>query len=223
MADTRRFWDATVLRAWFDGSADADVQAIIRIARGGEAKIFVSSLSMLEATGDDWRTLNEAARLAIYDFFRHSFIGVMELHRAMAEFAWDLMEELSSARLSHSQAVQLATAYHAKVTVFETYDADLLALPREVGTRLRFRIQRPDLRERRQLELPNIDDLSPANRTTPTLPSGSVNDSAVETTDDVTQTAQEQDAIETPVDSQVVRSAEASVIDKRAAKQGRKQ
>ena len=74
-------------------------------------------------------TLDKAT--IIRKFFRHSYIRLRNVTRAVAESAQDLVWYKS---VKPKDAIHVATALEANVPVLETFDKELLGLSGKIGT-----------------------------------------------------------------------------------------
>lgn len=173
----QRYWDATAFAAWLgqDTERANGCGEVLARAEAGDCVIWTSPLAMVACVEDDgWSDVEPSDRLTVYDFFRRRYVKLVQLDRAVAEFAWDIMADH---KLSHSQAVHLASALRARAEVLETFDVELLKLDEKVAGHPHLRIQRPrvtkgplfDLLD----ELPLEEDEEAETRASGTAPTAS--------------------------------------------------
>jgi len=133
VAATLIYWDSDAFLAWLEsepGKAELS-QGTLERAKAGEVLIITSALTLTEVL---WRKggpkLPAAKAETLRKFFRHSYIRIVNLSRAIAEQAQDVVWNHS---IKPKDAVHVATALFMKAPILETFDEDLLKKSGQVG------------------------------------------------------------------------------------------
>ena len=123
-----RYWDSCAFLALIQnehGRADA-CQETLTEAQGGHFIIFTSALTLAETL---WMRsgpkLGEEKARILNNFFRRSFIRVLNVDRAIAERAQRLVWDGS---VKPKDAIHIATALRYKCELLETFDGPLIQL-----------------------------------------------------------------------------------------------
>lgn len=104
---------------------------MISEAQSGKFMIVTSTLTLAEVLwlkGKD--PIPEADREKVRKFFRHTWIGVRELDRAIAEEAQEVVWKHG---VRPKDAVHVATALRSTVEQLDTFDGDLIGLSGKIG------------------------------------------------------------------------------------------
>lgn len=125
----RVYWDASVFNSLFEKSTDPRLQYqrkqarnLLRDARDGHFLVVTSAFTRAEARREpDEPALDDEERTTLSDFFKHNYIELVPVDRAIAELAAEYGERFS---LKPADAIQLATAVRAKADVFLAWDRD---------------------------------------------------------------------------------------------------
>jgi predicted nucleic acid-binding protein len=154
-----RYWDSVVFLAYFQeesGRVDS-CEAVLEAAEKGKILIITSALTLSEVLA-----LRGAKRLPpipklktkVVDFFKNEYIAVQNVTREVAESSRDLVWDHG---IKPKDAIHVASAIAAGVTVFETYDRPLIRRGNKATT-IKFR--EPPLRAEPSLPLagggPNV-------------------------------------------------------------------
>jgi predicted nucleic acid-binding protein len=132
----RRYWDANAFLGWLRAEPDkADAcRAVIGEAQAGRVLIVTSTLTLAEVLwlkGKD--PIPEADRDAIRAFFRHEWIALVQLDRAVGEFAQEVVWKNG---IRPKDAVHVASALRSDVVSLDTFDGPLQAKAGELGIRV---------------------------------------------------------------------------------------
>jgi len=120
------YWDTDAFLGWLQAEADKVelCKGTLDRAKGGEVVIVTSALTIAEVL---WRRggprLPSDKADVLRKFFRHSYIRVRNVTRAIAESAQDVVWNHG---VMPKDAIHIATAIDVKALIFETFDADLL-------------------------------------------------------------------------------------------------
>jgi predicted nucleic acid-binding protein len=154
-----RYWDSVAFLAYFlaeKGRVDS-CEAVLEEAEKGKILIVTSALTLSEVLA-----LRGAKRLVprpkmkarVIDFFKNEYIAVQNVTREVAELSRDLVWDHG---IKPKDAIHVASAIAAGVTVFETYDRPLITKGNK-ATKVTFR--EPPLRAQPHLPLaggsPNV-------------------------------------------------------------------
>lgn len=149
----RRSWDSDACLAFLKnepGTSDA-CQRVLEAAERGALEIAVSSLVLAEVlwvTGKE--QLPETSRTKVRQFFKHQYILVVDLTRAIAESAQEIVWKYP---VHPKDAIHVATALYAAADELNSFDRGLLALDGKVGQSPGLRIRRPDWEKQEELPL----------------------------------------------------------------------
>ena len=142
----RRYWDSDFFLGWLLAEPDKEEQcrAVLDAAEQGKLIIVSSALTIAEVlairgrprVGDDRRALVEA-------FFRNEYIVIRNLTRRVAETARSMVWDHG---IAPKDAVHVATALDARLTLLNTFDRDLCKHSNRLGSPL-LTIELPQLIE----------------------------------------------------------------------------
>jgi predicted nucleic acid-binding protein len=153
VAHVIRYWDSVTFLAWLlpEEHRKPDCRGVIRAAEKGDALIVTSALTLSEVIHlKGHPPIAAEQEKKIQEFFDHSWITVRNLDRFIGQLARQLIWRHG---VKPKDANHLATAMRWKVPLFETFDGELLALDRKLGTPP-MHIARPH--ETEVLELPGL-------------------------------------------------------------------
>ena len=134
MSAERIYWDSDAFLGWLqqeEGKAELCAGTLER-AKNGEVVIFTSALTIAEVL---WMRnaplipMDKAA--AVRKFFRHSYIRLRNVTRAIAESAQDLVW---NHKIRPKDGIHVATALDIPVLTMETFDKGLLERSGTIGT-----------------------------------------------------------------------------------------
>lgn len=151
MAVELRYWDANAFLAYFqeeEGRVDS-CEAILELAESGKVLIVTSALTLSEVLalrGKKKLRPSASMKKKVTDFFKNEYIAVQNVTREVAELSRDLVWDHG---IKPKDAIHVACAIAADVTVFETYDRPLIRKGNKV-TKITFREPPP----RKQPSLP---------------------------------------------------------------------
>lgn len=121
-----RYWDSSAFIAYFKeepGRVDL-CQAVIDVAQRGQTRIITSALTLSEVVHiKGYEKLTPDFESDLGAFFEHDFLVLVDLNRAISEFARQLMWRH---RLRAYDANHLSTAIHADVHFVDAFDDKLL-------------------------------------------------------------------------------------------------
>lgn len=128
------YWDSDAFLGWLQEEAGKVelCQGTLERARGGDVVIVSSTLTLAEVL---W--MRNAPRIPedkaekVRRFFRHSYIRLWTVTRAIAEDAQDLVWKQS---IRPKDAIHVATAIAVKCSALETFDQALLDHSGSVGS-----------------------------------------------------------------------------------------
>jgi predicted nucleic acid-binding protein len=147
-----RYWDANAFLAYFqeeEGRVDS-CEAVLELAEQGKVQIVTSALTLSEVLalrGKKRLPPNALMKKKVIDFFKNEYIAVQNVTREVAELSRDLVWDHG---IKPKDAVHVASAIAADVTVFETYDRPLVTKGNK-ATKIKFR--EPPLRGQPNLPL----------------------------------------------------------------------
>ena len=128
------YWDSDAFLGWLQaekGKVEL-CQGTLDRAKAGEVVIFTSALTLSEVL---W--MKGAPKIAknkatiVRRFFRHSYIRVRNVTRAVSERAQDVVWDDG---VKPKDAIHVATALDAKVSALETFDEALIKRSGKIGT-----------------------------------------------------------------------------------------
>lgn len=146
-----RYWDSGVFLAWLLPETDRidSCRGAVKAAEAGNLLLVTSALTLTEVIHLKGRPpLDADKEKIIRDFFANEFILVRNVDRKTAE---DARRLIWSRAVKPKDSIHLATALRAKLTFFDTFDDDLIALDGKLGSP-KLRIGPPKVPE--ELELP---------------------------------------------------------------------
>ena len=125
----RVYWDASVFLSLFQKGSTPQLlhqrdQAIrlLEVVRDDNSFVITSALTLAESRrGDNMPPLPGDEYATLKAFFKHSYIEVVPVDRAIAELAAEYGERFN---LKPGDAVQLATAVRVKADVLLAWDRD---------------------------------------------------------------------------------------------------
>jgi predicted nucleic acid-binding protein len=122
-----RYWDANAFLAYFQEEAGRvdSCEAVLELAEQGKVLIVTSALTLAEVLalrGKKPLPPKPAMKQKVVDFFKNEYIAVQNVTREVAELSRDLVWDHG---IKPKDAVHVASAIAAGVTVFETYDRPL--------------------------------------------------------------------------------------------------
>ena len=128
------YWDSDAFLGWLQAEPGIVelCQGTIDQAEQGEALIVTSALTIAEVL---W--LRNSPRISsdkadiLRRFFRRSYIRVRAVTRSVAEAAQTVVWDYD---IRPKDAIHVATALDAKITVLETFDENLISKSGKVGT-----------------------------------------------------------------------------------------
>lgn len=133
MSVERIYWDTDPFLGWLQnekGKVEL-CNGTLKRAQAGEVLIVTSALTLAEVL---WRKggpkLPEEKLVLLRKFFRRSHIRVVNVSRAIAEEAQDVVMNYN---VRPKDAVHVATAIHHNIDVLETFDEKLLAQSGQIG------------------------------------------------------------------------------------------
>jgi predicted nucleic acid-binding protein len=155
-----RYWDSNCFLGWLKGEEDKKTacQGVIEEALKGEIFIVTSALTLAEVVRlkqKDGRPIPKKDAKKVDDFFHQPFIRVRNLNRYIAELARNLMWEHGA--LHHKDAIHVATAIKHGISMFDTFDDELIGLDVKLGNP-RLRIGKPDVHHQEELFTQNDDE-----------------------------------------------------------------
>jgi predicted nucleic acid-binding protein len=136
-----RYWDANAFLAYFqaeEGRVDS-CEAALELAEQGKVLIVTSALTLAEVLalrGKKKLPPNPKMKKKVIDFFKNEFIAVQNVTREVAELSRDLVWDQG---IKPKDAVHVASALAAEVTVFETYDRPLIRKGNKAVPKIKFR------------------------------------------------------------------------------------
>jgi PIN domain nuclease of toxin-antitoxin system len=150
-----RCWDANCVLGWLANEPDkvAELRPIFNAAEEPDSNVHIitSALAFVEVL---WlkphpRLTAEKEQL-IRDFFKHSWLSIIDLDTRTAEYARQLIWGYN---VSPKDAVYVATAVLRKADCLDTFDGDLIKLSGKIGMPP-LTIARPHMAEQIKLPLP---------------------------------------------------------------------
>lgn len=127
------YWDTDAFLGWLQKEPDkVDLcKGTLERAKAGEVVIVTSALTIAEVL---WRRgaprLSKVKATVLRKFFRHSYIRVRALTRAIAERAQEVVWDHG---IMPKDAIHVATALDAGVSILETFDSGLLKKTGSIG------------------------------------------------------------------------------------------
>lgn len=130
----RRYWDANTFIGFFNNEPDkvAACQTVLKAAQAGSVQIVTSAVTLAEVIKVKGQPrLKREAEETIRDFFKHSWIVIVECDRTLAVAARQLMWDHEF--LDHKDAIHVATAIRAGVSQLDTFDEPLCGISGKIG------------------------------------------------------------------------------------------
>ena len=128
------YWDSDAFLGWLQEEPDKVelCKGTLERAKAGEVAIVTSALTIAEVL---WRRggpkLSKDKATVLRKFFRHSWIRVRAVSRAVAESAQDVVWNHG---IMPKDAIHVATALDVGAAILETFDGDLLKKTGKVGS-----------------------------------------------------------------------------------------
>lgn len=122
-----RYWDSDCFLGWLLEEADklSACQEVLEAARSGKTVIVTSALTIAEVLAIRHKQkIAKDKRDKVIAFFKSDYIIVRNITRRVAEKARDLVWD---AGIAPKDALHVATAMDAKMTLLNTFDAGLIA------------------------------------------------------------------------------------------------
>jgi predicted nucleic acid-binding protein len=169
-----RYWDANAFLAYFQEEENRvdSCEAVLELAERGKVLIVTSALTLSEVLalrGKRRLPPNPKMKKKVIDFFKNEYIAVQNVTREVAELSRDLVWDDG---IKPKDAIHVASAIAACVSVFETYDRPLIRKGNKKVTKIKFREPPP----RGQPNLPlaggglNVPDKSETAQANPGKP-----------------------------------------------------
>jgi predicted nucleic acid-binding protein len=135
-----RYWDANAFLAYFQEEAGRvdSCEAALEQAEKGKILIVTSALTLTEVLalrGKKRLPPNQKMKDKVTAFFKNEYIAVQNVTREIAELSRELVWDKG---IKPKDAIHVASAISANVTVFETYDGPLRRKGNKV-TNIKFR------------------------------------------------------------------------------------
>lgn len=133
MALDRRYWDSDAFLGHLKNEPDKvdACESVLAAAKDGKIIIVTSALTLAEVLyikGKDKIPVKD--RQAVTDFFKHRYISVQNVTRAIAETARDVYWDFG---IRPQDAIHVATALTLKIPVINTFDKQLLSKSGKIG------------------------------------------------------------------------------------------
>ncbi len=128
----RVYWDSDVFISFLQQEPGryAVLRHWVERAENGEAQIVASAFSLCEVARVDDDLLPEEQERMIVGFFGNPYILIQQVDEHVAQQARAIVREL---RMSAKDAVHVASAIQANVSVMHSYDAEMLKHSGKVG------------------------------------------------------------------------------------------
>lgn len=146
MSIDRRYWDSDCFLGWLHAEEDKEdyCREVLEAAEDGKILIVTSALTIAEVLALRGKSPIPAdKRVAVENFFRSDYIIVRNITRRISEaarsFVWDH-------RVKPKDALHVASAFDAKLTLLNTFDRGLLAKSGKIGDGS-LRIEKPSWQE----------------------------------------------------------------------------
>ena len=148
----QRYWDSDVFLGWFQNEEDKvdKCHGVVKLAEDGELIIVTSALTMTEVIKLKGKPkLKKDKETIIRKFFEQGFMSIRSLDRTIAEDARQLIWQFN---VNPKDSIHLATALKLKLSIFDTFDGDLIKLNNKLG-KPPLRIGRPDISYQEEMQL----------------------------------------------------------------------
>lgn len=144
MSIDRRYWDSDCFLGWLQAEPDkeADCEQVLQAASDGKIIIVTSALTIAEVLNLRGRPrLPADRREQTKAFFRNDYIVVRNVTRRMAEAAREYVWDHG---IKPKDALHVATALDAGLSLLNTFDGDLIAKSGRIGSAF-LTIERPSV------------------------------------------------------------------------------
>ena len=144
MSADRRYWDSDTFLAWFnkENGKYEDCLGVMQSAEHGNIEIVTSSLTLVEVLYiKGYPKITKDKSNTVCRFFERDFIVIVNLDRYIAEDARKLVWDNN---VRPKDAVHLSTSIKANISIFDTFDDELLKLNGQIGNPA-LKITRPDI------------------------------------------------------------------------------
>ena len=133
MAADRRYWDSNAFLGWLNDEKDkvGKCEGVLAAAEDGRIEIVTSAITLTEVIrlkGE--KPIPKEKEQTIRDFFEQPWILIREVDRFVAE---DARQLIWAHGVKPKDAIHLATALRLKLSTFDTFDGDLIALSGRLG------------------------------------------------------------------------------------------
>lgn len=154
-----RYWDSDCFLGWLKGEPDKieACKGVVAAAEKGEVLIVTSALTVAEVVKLKHKPpipIEHSEKVRNF-FARHDLIEVRDVNRYLAEDARELVWENQGVK--PKDAIHLATAMKFDITIFDTFDVDLIKLDGKLGNPP-MRIGKPNILYQEQEEMFPEDD-----------------------------------------------------------------
>ncbi len=133
MSVDQRYWDSDCFLGWLQGEKDKEehCKEVLTAADDGKILIVTSALTIAEVLALKGRTkIPQSEKAKVETFFKSEYIVVRNITRRIAEaarsYVWDFGVE-------PKDALHVATAVDAGLTVFNTFDKGLIKKNGKIG------------------------------------------------------------------------------------------
>lgn len=126
MSIDRRYWDSDCFLAWLQGEAGkADpCREVLEAADEGKILLITSALTLAEVLYlRGGQPIAKARKDVVVDFFKNDYIAVRNVTRHIAELARELVWDHG---IRPKDAIHVATALEARLSLMNTFDGNLL-------------------------------------------------------------------------------------------------
>lgn len=146
MTMERRYWDSDCFLGWFNAEADKEAHCrdVLEEAEAGKVLLVTSALTIAEVLALRGQPpIPPANRERVEAFFRRDYIAVRNVTRRIAESARALVWDHG---IKPKDAIHVATAIDAKLSLMNTFDVHLTKRSGRVGEP-KLVIERPSIRQ----------------------------------------------------------------------------
>jgi predicted nucleic acid-binding protein len=134
MTVQRRYWDSNAFLGWLNDEKDkaGKCEGVLVAAEDGLLQIVTSALTLTEVIKMKGHPkIHRDKEVSIREFFENDFIIIREVDRFVAEDARELIWQHN---VDPKDAIHLATALRLNLSVFDTFDDDLIKLSGKLGS-----------------------------------------------------------------------------------------
>ena len=134
MTKDLRYWDSDAFIGYLGQEPDkqAACMAVMKEAAAGKLLIVTSALTLAEVIKlRKHKPIRPEKRIVITEFFKHQYISVRNVNRALAEEARNLVWDYN---VDPKDAIHVATALRFGIPRLETFDGGLHKLDGRLGT-----------------------------------------------------------------------------------------